>query len=135
MGAGKMNKFSTTSQEHLDTCHPDLIRLMNSVLQEKDISILCGYRDREDQNLAYVQGKSKLKYPNSKHNTQPSQAVDIAPYPIDWNNRKRFKDLALVVLAHANQLGIKIRWGGDWDGNAGTKNKFDDLPHYELSNA
>jgi len=30
-------------------------------------------------------------------------------------------------------MGMKIRWGGDWDMDTQTKdNKFDDLVHFEL---
>jgi len=38
-------------------------------------------------------------------------------------------------MSIATQLGIKIRWGGNWanDYNGGfKKNKFDDLVHFEL---
>jgi len=30
-------------------------------------------------------------------------------------------------------MGIRLRWGGDWDGDTELDdNKFDDLPHFEL---
>jgi hypothetical protein len=33
----------------------------------------------------------------------------------------------------ASSMGIKIRWGGDWNGDWKVKdNHFDDLPHFEL---
>jgi peptidoglycan L-alanyl-D-glutamate endopeptidase CwlK len=36
-------------------------------------------------------------------------------------------------LGVASQMGLKIRWGGDWDMDTQTKdNKFDDLVHFEL---
>lgn len=64
----------------------------------------------------------------------PSNAVDIAPYPIDWNDRERFTYLAGHVKMAAHMLGIKVTWGGDWNNNNEVKdNNFDDLPHFELT--
>ena len=63
-------------------------------------------------------------------------AVDAAPClsgKIDWNDAKFFCLFAGVVLSTASQLGIKIRWGGDWDGDFDLKDQsFIDLPHFEL---
>jgi peptidoglycan L-alanyl-D-glutamate endopeptidase CwlK len=37
------------------------------------------------------------------------------------------------VKGVASQMGIPIRWGGDWNSDNNLKdNKFDDLPHFEL---
>jgi len=34
----------------------------------------------------------------------------------------------------ASQMGIKIRWGGDWDSDGSVcDNKFNDLVHFELA--
>ena len=60
-------------------------------------------------------------------------AVDIAPYEIDWENAKRFYLLAGMMFQAANDLGIKIRWGGDWDMDWDhADQRFIDLPHFEL---
>jgi peptidoglycan L-alanyl-D-glutamate endopeptidase CwlK len=120
-----MPKFSVISKERLDTCHPDLIRLMNEVIKHTDISILCGHRGEEEQNKAFNEGKSKVRFPFSKHNKTPSLAVDIAPYPIDWSDIQRFKDLAEIVKECAEKLDISVEWGGDWV-------KFKDYPHWQL---
>ena len=38
-----------------------------------------------------------------------------------------------VVKGIASQMGIGIRWGGDWDMDTEVKdNRFDDLVHFEL---
>jgi len=54
-----------------------------------DVTIVCGYRGEEEQNKAYTEKKSGLKFPQSKHNHAPSSAVDIAPYingkGVRWN--------------------------------------------------
>ena len=36
-------------------------------------------------------------------------------------------------MSVANRLGLKVRWGGDWDGDFEFKDQnFHDLPHFEL---
>jgi len=119
-----MPSFSKKSLERLNTCNPQLIDLLKEVIKEYDFVVLCGHRGEEEQNKAFKDGFSKLKFPKSKHNTNPSKAVDIAPYPIDWNNLERFKELAIIVKKIAIQKNIKIQWGGDW--------KMRDYPHFEL---
>jgi peptidoglycan L-alanyl-D-glutamate endopeptidase CwlK len=131
--------FSKRSIEKLGTCHPDLQMIMQHAIRVMDFSILCGHRGKGEQWRLYQDGKTKLNYPNSKHNKTPSLAVDIAPYPIDWSDRKRFYYLAGVVEGIADQLlrdGVithKIRWGGDWNRNHNFNDQtFFDLPHIEL---
>ncbi len=128
-----MYKFSKSSQEKLGTCHPSLQAVMRSVIAQADFAILEGHRGQKRQNAAFESGKSKLVFPHSNHNCNPSNAIDIAPYPIDWNNRERFAYLAGLVLATAKQMQIPLRWGGDWnrDGDL-LDNNFDDLVHFEL---
>jgi hypothetical protein len=60
-------------------------------------------------------------------------AVDVAPYPIDWEDTKRFYHFAGFVQATAKQLNIPIIWGGDWNNNNNFKDQtFNDLVHFEL---
>ena len=69
----------------------------------------------------------------SHHNSDPSRAVDVAPYPIDWNDTERFGRFAGFVLGMAAAMGIPLRWGGDWDRDNDTHDqKFNDLVHFEL---
>lgn len=129
-----MPEFSPLSKKRLAECHHDLQKLMNEVIKHYDIVILCGFRGKDEQEKAVAEGKSKVHFPNSKHNVTPSLAVDIAPYPIDWNDMKRWWHLAGYVKATAERLGIKIRQGADWDGDNDFKDqKFIDLPHVELA--
>lgn len=126
-----MNTFSRVSRERLDTCHDLLQILMEDVLQELDISILCGHRSKAEQNRAYEDGFSKVQFPHSKHNSLPSMAVDVAPYPINWNDVARWKKLGEVVwkcwlrLPISERAGYQLVWGGDWK-------LFKDSPHFEL---
>lgn len=128
-----MPSFSQTSKDRLRTCDEKLQVLFNEVVKTWDCSILCGRRSKEDQNKAYEEGKSKLRYPESKHNLLPSKAVDVAPYPIDWNDLGSFYMFAGYVKRVAENLGIRVRYGGDWDGDKKTADQtFNDLPHFEL---
>ena len=94
-------------------------------------------RGKERQDELFEQGRTKVKWPNSKHNVlEPadlSRAVDMAPYPIDWEDRERFHYFAGHVMGIAATMGGQLRWGGDWDEDTEVDdNSFDDLPHYEL---
>ena len=81
----------------------------------------------------FDEGKTKVLYPNGRHNDYPSNAVDVVPYPVDWDDRERFHLFAGFVLGIARSMGINLRWGGDWNQNFEVDdNKFDDFPHFEL---
>jgi len=128
-----MGQFSTKSQQILDSCHPLLQILFFEVVRTFDCSILDGHRPMHRQNQLYRDGKSKLIYPHSKHNSYPSQAVDVAPYPIDWEDIRRFYYFGGYVLGIAKNMGFRIRWGGDWDGDRQVKDQsFNDLVHFEI---
>jgi len=119
--------------EKLLEVHPSLRLLIAHSAQVIPIHIITGHRGEIDQNKAFFEGKSKVKYPDGKHNQQPSRAIDIAPLPLDWNDTKRFYYLAGIIKAFAFQLNIKIKWGGDWDGDNDFKDQsFNDLAHFEL---
>tara|TARA_R100000808_G_scaffold19230_1_gene41824 strand:- start:1371 stop:1760 length:390 start_codon:yes stop_codon:yes gene_type:complete len=128
-----MAKFGRSSRKRLKTCDEKLQLLFNEVVKAFDCSILVGHRGEKDQNKAYAEGNSQLRWPKGKHNKKPSIAVDVAPYPIDWEDRERFSYFAGFVKGVAWRLNIPIRWGGDWDGdNDLSDNNFDDLVHFEL---
>ena len=128
-----MPRFGTRSKSRLHTCDGRLIELFNKVVKEFDCTVIEGHRGKDAQNEAYNKGNSKLKFPNGKHNKSPSVAVDVAPYPIDWEDRDRFHYFGGYVLGIAKSLGLNIRWGGDWNQDTQTKdNKFDDLVHFEI---
>lgn len=127
-----MPRFSSRSLERLETCDPRLQAIFNVVIRNFDCTILEGYRGEEAQNEAYRAGKSTLKYPESKHNRRPSLAVDVAPYPIDWDDTERFYYFGGYVVGIADSLRIDVRWGGDWDSDTLVHDQsFFDLPHFE----
>lgn len=59
----------------------------------------------------------------SKH--VEGKAVDLAPYPIDWNTLSKFEAIAVAMKQAAKELNIKITWGGDWVSSK-------DYPHFEV---
>ena len=122
-----MPRLGSRSKSRLETCHPDLIKIMEEAINILDFTVLCGERDEDAQTEAFDSGRSKVQFPNSKHNSSPSRAVDIAPYPVDWNDLQRFHHLAGIIKGIAHEKGIKIKWGGDF-------NSFFDGPHFELLN-
>ncbi len=99
-----MPKFSQDSFSKLSTCEHDLQVLFFEVIRTFDCAILEGYRNEADQEKSFKDGNSKLHFPNGKHNNQPSHAVDVAPYPIDWKDTKRFYWFAGFVLGVAVRL-------------------------------
>lgn len=128
-----MPRFSRKSKAKLDTCDERLQGVFKEVVKHFDCTIIEGHRGKEKQNEAYKKGNSKLKYPHGKHNKIPSIAVDVIPYPIDWEDRERMSYFAGFVLGIARSKGITLRWGGDWDMDTKVKdNKFDDLVHFEI---
>ena len=125
--------YGNKSLERLASCDVKLQRVFMKAIEIMDITILEGYRDEQKQNEMVAEGKSQLEWPNSKHNSLPSKAIDAAPYPINWEDRERFTLFAGLILGIAHSMGIKLRWGGDWDQDFQVQdNGFDDLPHFEL---
>ena len=128
-----MPKFGRTSRKKLESCDERLQELFNEVIKYVDCSVICGHRGEKEQNEAFDKGHSKAKYPKGRHNATPSKAVDVMRYPIDWDDLERQTLFAGFVLGIANQMGIELIWGNDWDGDFDTKDtNFKDYPHFEL---
>ena len=131
-----MPSFGKRSRQNLETCHKDLQKVFNEVVKTYDCSVVCGHRGEADQNKAYEQGRSKVKYPDGKHNANPSYAVDVYPYPINMKNLERMVHFAGFVIGTAKSMGIDLIWGRDWYDDWYKKDKnrttFKDFPHFEL---
>ena len=134
-----MPKFSQKSFSQLSTCHIELQTLFYEVIRSFDCSILEGYRNEHDQEKAFIEGNTQLHYPNGKHNNNPSMAADVAPYPVNFSDIKRYYYFGGYVLGIAQRLKAEgkmtysVRWGGDWDRDTQTKDQsFNDLGHFEL---
>jgi len=128
-----MPRYSRKSEEALATCDPRLQGIFHDVIEAFDCSILEGHRERQRQNDLKESGKSQVRWPNSKHNSVPSKAVDVAPFPIDWEDRERMTLFAGYVMGIAAAHGVPLRWGGCWRMDwSPANNNFDDLVHFEL---
>jgi len=128
-----MYKFSKRSEGNLKHLDTRLEKICREAIKLMNFSVIEGYRNEERQNHLHDIGFSKLKYPHSKHNSMPSRAVDIVPFPVDWNDRERFQHLAGIMFGIAHGMGVKLRFGGDWDGDKSfTDQTFHDLAHFEL---
>jgi peptidoglycan L-alanyl-D-glutamate endopeptidase CwlK len=134
-----MASFSKSSKQKLETGHQDLQTIFNYVIKHFDCTILCGTRGEKEQNKAYENGFSKVKFPNSRHNSSPSEAIDAIPYPIEWQNTGRMKYFGGYVLGVARMLkdygaiDSEITWGADWDNDTVLKDtNFVDLPHFQI---
>lgn len=131
--------YGKASRRRLATCHHDLQHLCHELIKHRDITIISGKRGEAEQNALVADGKSKLVYPLSEHNSEPlSTAVDMAPYHkqkphIRWNDREEFLEFSGFVKGVAATMGIDITWGGDWDNDGEFDDQqFNDLPHFEL---
>ena len=128
-----MPRFGSRSRKKFETFDEDLQALFSEVIKYFDCTVIQGHRGKEEQNKYFDEGKSKVKYPNGRHNASPSNAVDVVPYPIDWEDTDRMYYFSGFVKGIAANIGIPIRWGGDWNDNTEVKDtNFKDLPHFEL---
>jgi peptidoglycan L-alanyl-D-glutamate endopeptidase CwlK len=128
-----MPVFSQTSKDRLATCDARLQRVFTEVIRHFDCTVIVGHRGEKAQNEAFATGKTQLKFPSGKHNAMPSKACDVVPAPVDWTDSKRFYYFAGFVMAIAKSMGIKLRFGGDWNRDTQLKdNKFNDLVHFEI---
>lgn len=121
-----MPEFGKRSEECLASCDKRIVAVLREAIKFYDFAVIEGNRSEEKQNEYFDSGASKLKFPYSKHNKLPSLAVDIVPYPVDWENQQRFKQLSSVIKEVCADLGEDdLHWGYDlwkWD-----------LPHWELT--
>jgi len=128
-----MPSFGSKSRERLATCDVRIQAVFNKVIRTVDCTVTEGMRGEEKQNKYFDEGKSKVRFPKGKHNANPSKAIDICPYPVDYEDRERFTLFAGFVLGIAKNMGISMRWGGCWKNDFNPKtNNFDDMPHFEL---
>ena len=129
-----MAKYGKRSMHNLNDVHPLLVDWALQLVTVFDNTVVSGVRDLTTQREYVARGVSKTM--NSKHLIQKDgygHALDLAPYPVDWSDTRRFDLMAGYGLMLAIKMNIPIRWGGDWDRDTQVKDqKFHDLGHYEL---
>lgn len=155
--------FSSTSANRLKGLHPDLLRVIHRAAAlattAQDFMVLEGARSDEQCYINFGKGRTAAqcaaggcpaKYANpgaskvtwlghalsSNHRAKADgygYAADLAPYPLDWNDIKRFDALAKLMFQAAGIEKVKIRWGADWDQDGKSHEKGEtDSPHFEL---
>lgn len=133
-----MYKYGLGSTAKISQLEPQLQAILHDLIKVMDVTIVWAYRGELEQNIAYDAGKSKLKFPESKHNRMPARAVDVAPYSAelrgpDWKDTQRFYYMDGIIRGIAQARGIKIRGGWDWDNDGEIRDQdFNDLAHFEL---
>ncbi len=136
-----MFKFGPKSLKTLETCDERLQKIANRAIMVSrvDFGIVCGFRGEDVQNNLFKTGASKVKYPESKHNHEPSLAIDIAVWnaeknEYDWDNEEYYYYLAGIFESIAAGEGVNLRVGLNWDSdNNFFDQKFYDLGHYEIN--
>ena len=116
-------KLGTRSLQNLSGVHPDLVAVVKRAIEITgvDFTVIEGIRNISRQRELYKAGKSTTM--NSRHIT--GHAVDMVPWPVDWNDLERFEVMSEAMKSAAEELEIPIVWGGDWK-------SFYDAHHFEL---
>ncbi len=133
-------KFGDRSLNELAQTHADLVQLCQTTMNMQlfDFGITCGHRGQQAQDKLVFEGRAKLSWPDSKHNRQPSHAIDFILYingkpTYDPKDHAGYYMAVGVFRAVAAGLKLKIRVGADWDGDFSTQDQsFNDLVHIQL---
>lgn len=137
-------KLGSASRKKLEGLHPNLVAVVTRAIQltTQDFSVTCGVRTLAEQKELYAQGRTKpgqivtwtLKSRHLPAADGLGRAVDLAPYPIDWNVLSKFDAIAKAMFQASKELGIPIRWGADWDQDGNPRERGEtDSPHFELA--
>jgi len=130
-----MPTYGKRSIINLCTCHPKLRILAKRVVNRFNCSVVCGRRGKVAQDHAYKMGWTTKKYPGSLHNVEEpklSRAIDLVPWPIDWNDIRRNYYFSGYVRGIAEEMGIPLRHGSDWNGDYDINDQvLDDPCHFE----
>lgn len=131
--------LNVRSEKNLVGVDQKLCDVVHEVAKTHDILVIEGLRTPERQADLYSQGRTKpgkivTWTMQSKH--LDGRAVDVVMLKdgkIDWDNPQSFVDLGHIMLDTATKLGVKLRWGYDWDGDGTLQEKGEnDGPHFEL---
>lgn len=130
-----MPSFGAESLKNLEGVDPRLVQVCEAAIQIMDFKVLDGVRTVEEQRINVARGKSQTM--NSRHipsgDPPVGHAVDLAPWPVNWTDTEMFCVLAGVIRAVAYAQCVTLRWGGNWDGDATTRNEhFRDYGHFEI---
>ena len=148
--------LSKLSLGRLEGVNPELVKVVKRAIEitPQDFMVVEGVRSKEQCYINYGKGRTvaqctakgvpakyaqpklaKVTWLNnplsSKHVS--GKAVDLVPYPVNWNDLTKFDQVAKAMFAAAKELGVSIRWGADWDNDGNYREKGEyDSPHFEL---
>ena len=148
--------LSKLSLGRLNGVDANLVKVVQRAIEitPQDFMVVEGVRSKEQCYINYGKGRTvaqctakgvpakyaqpklaKVTWLNnplsSKHVS--GKAVDLVPYPVDWNDLSKFDQVAKAMFAAAKELGVSIRWGADWDNDGNYREKGEyDSPHFEL---
>lgn len=132
-------KLSKTSLSRLAGVDETLVNVVKRAIEisEIDFSVLEGKRTLERQRQLYAQGRTapgKIVTWTMKSKHIDGKAVDLVPYPLDWNDLSKFDKIKDAMFAAAKELDVNLRWGADWDGDGNYREKGEtDSPHFEIN--
>lgn len=131
------------SVERLQGVHPTLQKIVMRAIQitKQDFMVLEGVRTPERQKELYAQGRTKpgnvvtwtLTSNHFKQRDGYGHAVDLVPWPVDWNTTSKFDEMARAMKQAAAEFKTNLRWGADWDQDGKPREKGEsDSPHFEI---
>lgn len=114
------------SLSRLNGVHGDLVKVVKRAISisEIDFTVLEGMRSVSRQEMLVATGASTTM--NSRHLT--GHAVDLGAWvdgEVSWH-WPHYHKIADAMKQAAEELDVKIDWGGDWK-------KFPDGPHFQLN--
>jgi peptidoglycan L-alanyl-D-glutamate endopeptidase CwlK len=137
--------LSQRSISNLRRVHPDLVAVVERAIQitEQDFIVIEGVRTQERQDELWAQGRTKpgpivtWTKDASTHAIGKDgygRAVDICPFPVDWNDISKFDAIYVAMMSAADEFGVRLRYGGDWDMDGNLRERGEsDSPHFELA--
>lgn len=130
-------RFSKRSEKNLEGVNPALVKVVRRALELSpvDFIVIEGVRTVARQQQLYAQGRTEpgnvvTWTMKSKH--IDGNAVDLLPVT-GWDNLASFKAVSKAMFQAASELGVKITWGADWNGNGIQEKGETDSPHFEIS--
>ena len=149
-----------TSNDKLATVEPALAKVVKRAIEITpiDFSVLCGVRTLQTQYELYAKGRTRaelqaagvpmsvLAQPGvpkvtwtlkSNHFAPPGhtlgRAVDLGVFPYDPKaGLPVYRQIKDAMFQAAEEQGVTLRWGGDWNMDGVTEHGEDDIGHFEL---
>lgn len=132
-------KLGKTSLARLQGVDETLVNVVKRAIEisEVDFTVMEGVRTLERQRELYAQGRTapgKIVTWTMKSRHIEGKAVDLVPYPLDWNDLDKFNKIKDAMFQAARELDVNLRWGADWDGDGNYREKGEyDSPHFEIN--